>query len=116
MWFSEGPCSSSTLELGPGPLEMELRESVFTFFYSFSASMCCVALPYRFNSDDRISKYDDAEKIQNFLYSEHRIEVPFKSVGGKLGVRISVHIYNELYEYEILADAVNQLPDDFLEN
>ena len=76
--------------------------------------MCCIALPRHFNRDDRVSRYEDAENFQNYLFSQHHIEVPFKSVGGKLYVRISVHIYNELHEYEVLADAVNQLPHDFL--
>ena len=76
--------------------------------------MCCVALPPRFNRDDCISRYEDAEKFQNAMFSKYNIEVPFKSVNGKLYVRISTHIYNELEEYHALADAVNEMPDDFL--
>lgn len=70
--------------------------------------MCCVALPSRFYEGLNV-KYEDAEKIQNRLFHEYRIEVPVKAVQGVLYIRISVHIYNELSDYKTLADAVISL-------
>jgi len=70
-----------------------------------SGSMCCVSVPDALYKGKHVT-YDDAELIQNRLYHEHRIEVPLKMIQEKLYVRISVHIYNELSEYEKLADAV----------
>ena len=39
-------------------------------------------------------------------------QVPIKCVQQKLYVRISAHIYNELAEYQLLADAILQLTED----
>ena len=32
-----------------------------------------------------------------------------KAIGGRLYVRISYHVYNKLEDYQVLADAVNEL-------
>nr|CAB3236607.1 hercynylcysteine sulfoxide lyase-like [Phallusia mammillata] len=69
------------------------------------SSMCCVALPSRFYKSHEV-KYEDAELVQNRLFHEHKIEVPVKCVQGVLYVRISVHIHNELSDYQRLSDAV----------
>lgn len=68
--------------------------------------------------------YDHAELIQNKLFHDYQIEasthklqpqwsfrtqVPVKALDGKLYVRISAHIYNELDQYSKLASAVNDL-------
>ncbi|CAK8671851.1 unnamed protein product [Clavelina lepadiformis] len=74
------------------------------------STMCCVSLPSRLYEGREIS-YSSAEEIQNILYNDHHIEVPIKEYGGKLFVRISVHIYNEIEEYQKLADAVISLLD-----
>lgn len=36
-------------------------------------------------------------------------QVPLKAIQGKLYVRISAHVYNELMEYQHLADAITQM-------
>ena len=36
-------------------------------------------------------------------------QVPIKVVQGKLYVRVSAHVYNELADYQVLADAVLQI-------
>ncbi|XP_043543073.1 L-cysteine desulfhydrase-like isoform X2 [Chiloscyllium plagiosum] len=71
-------------------------------------SMACVQLP-EYLLKDGYANYEQAEIIQNALYSQNNIEVPVKALGGKLYVRISVHIYNELEQYQKLADAVEEL-------
>ncbi|XP_055889607.1 uncharacterized protein LOC106078800 isoform X1 [Biomphalaria glabrata] len=79
-------------------------------------SMVLVGLPEIFNSKFETIKYDAAEKIQNIVFHEYNIEVPFKSVQGHLYVRISAHIYNEPSDYLRLADAVleiSQRPKSF---
>lgn len=48
----------------------------------------------------------DASVVQGWLHSTHGIEVPVKSVRGKLYVRLSAHAYNELADYQRLADAI----------
>ena len=40
------------------------------------------------------------------IWEKHRIEVPIFAFAGKLWVRISAQVYNELAEYEALADAL----------
>ena len=64
--------------------------------------------------------YDHAELIQNRLFHDHHIEVgacscsihyvflqvPIKALEGKLYVRISAHVYNELDQYSSLASAI----------
>ncbi|XP_062896835.1 uncharacterized protein LOC134342520 isoform X2 [Mobula hypostoma] len=71
-------------------------------------SMACVRLPERLLKGD-YANYEQAETIQNILYSQFNIEVPIKALGGKLYVRISVHIYNDLKQYQKLADAVEEI-------
>ena len=36
-------------------------------------------------------------------------QVPIKAVDGKLYVRISAHVYNELTEYQRLAESINSM-------
>jgi isopenicillin-N epimerase len=43
--------------------------------------------------------------VQDYLHSE-RIECPVKTVNGRLYVRISAAVYNELEDYEHLGQAV----------
>ena len=50
-----------------------------------------------------------AKDVQDWLHYERRIEVPVKTVNGKLYVRISAGLYNELDEYLELARAVRDL-------
>ncbi|XP_048452765.1 L-cysteine desulfhydrase-like [Rhincodon typus] len=71
-------------------------------------SMACVQLP-EYLLKDGYANYEQAEIIQNVLYHQYNIEVPVKALGGKLYVRISTHIYNELEQYQKLADAVEEM-------
>ncbi|KAL4425559.1 hypothetical protein ABPG75_009575 [Micractinium tetrahymenae] len=48
----------------------------------------------------------DAKYVQDMLHYGHSVECPVKCIGGRLYVRISVHIYNEAADYERLAAAV----------
>jgi selenocysteine lyase/cysteine desulfurase len=43
------------------------------------------------------------------LLEDHRIEVPVVVHGGRRFVRFSVHVYNDVEDYERLADAVMTL-------
>lgn len=71
-------------------------------------SMVCVRLPESLQ-EDRAANYEHAETIQNALYSRYNIEVPVKALAGSLYVRVSVHMYNELEQYQKLADAVEEM-------
>ncbi|XP_078256389.1 uncharacterized protein LOC144594076 [Rhinoraja longicauda] len=71
-------------------------------------SMVCVRLPDSLQQDGA-ANYEHAEAIQNVLYSQHHIEVPIKALGGALYVRASVHVYNELEQYQKLADAIEEM-------
>lgn len=79
---------------------------------SLCSTMICVKLPQIFlNSvlkDRDLEKlnYDEAELVQNYLYFEHSIEIPVKSIQNELYVRISAHIYNKIDDYRFLADVV----------
>jgi selenocysteine lyase/cysteine desulfurase len=37
------------------------------------------------------------------------MQVPIKVVGGKLFVRIAVHVYNCIADYQRLVDAINEI-------
>jgi selenocysteine lyase/cysteine desulfurase len=72
-----------------------------------SPMMALVRLPRAVQSaDGRASTSDDAKRIQDYLF-DHFIEVPIKCVNGKLYVRISCHVYNDLQDYAKLAQAVS---------
>lgn len=75
------------------------------------STMLCVELPNGFlvkvlTNTDRQLTYDDAEKIQNYLYFNHKIELPIKCIQNKLYARISCHVYNNLDEYKHLAQII----------
>lgn len=69
---------------------------------SMIASMTLVELPFN---------YPDAQYIQDLLYFNHHIEVPIKSVDGKLYVRICSHIYNTIQEYKLLIEALKKVKE-----
>ena len=75
-------------------------------------TMCCVSLPPEMYQG-RIVQFEHAEVIQNKLYHDHKIEVPVKCVDSKLYTRISCHLYNELNEYEKLADVILSMVNIF---
>ena len=47
--------------------------------------------------------------LQDMLHYQYHIEVPVKCIQGGLYVRISGHVYNELADYQKLADSVLDL-------
>jgi isopenicillin-N epimerase len=51
----------------------------------------------------------DAKMMQDYLY-DNKIEVPVKCINGVLYVRLSCHIYNELQEYDHLAQVMLEYP------
>ena len=83
----------------------------------FCSSMFCIKLPQKFinkclkesNLDPPYTElsYNEAEIIQNYLYFQHNIEVPIKSIQNELYVRISCHIYNKFSDYEYLGNVIN---------
>ena len=50
-----------------------------------------------------------ADELRVKLRRDHRIDVPVNALGGRLWVRISAQIYNEMDDYRRLALAVTQL-------
>lgn len=77
-------------------------------------SMVTVALPEGLPVRDTPDStapytYTEAVVLQNLLIHNAKIEVPIKVVQGKLYVRVSAHVYNELADYQVLADAVLQI-------
>ncbi len=49
----------------------------------------------------------EAKYVQDVLHLRHRIECPVKCVQGRLYVRISACVYNDLEDYQALATAVS---------
>ncbi|XP_064595539.1 uncharacterized protein LOC135462106 [Liolophura sinensis] len=72
-------------------------------------SMCLVQLPAALYQTSSTVNYNTAEEIQSILFHRYNIEVPIKAVQGELYVRISAHIYNQMSDYETLAEAITQL-------
>eukprot|EP00536_Pseudo-nitzschia_multiseries_P013857 jgi/Psemu1/213044/e_gw1.624.45.1 len=72
-----------------------------------SPMMALVRLPDRMQSSPSTS--DEAKAVQDFLY-DNTIEVPIKCIRGVLYVRISCHVYNEIHEYQRLADTLLKFP------
>lgn len=78
----------------------------------FCATMICVKLPQKFldyvleNRLDQSLCYDHAEKVQNYLFFKHQIEIPIKCIKNNLYVRISCHVYNNNDDFKLLAQTV----------
>jgi len=68
-----------------------------------SPMMVLVRLPDVIQSSPSTS--GQAKAVQDFLY-DNFIEVPIKCVRGVLYARVSCHVYNEIYEYQRLADVM----------
>lgn len=84
----------------------KLTEEDFACPYEMRAKspMRLIPLPRKVRGmDRRIATDKEAFTLQEELHHEHRIEVPIKCLEGRLYVRISAHIYNELQDYERLA-------------
>jgi selenocysteine lyase/cysteine desulfurase len=79
-------------------------------------SMATIKLPSRFQrSPSDAAGVDDAsilprvDPLQKVLLERSRIEVPVFEHAGCRYLRISTHVYNEMAEYERLADALDRL-------
>ena len=68
-----------------------------------SPMMALVRLPESVQSSPSTSAH--AKAVQDYLY-DNMIEVPIKCIRGVLYVRISCHVYNEIHEYQRLADTI----------
>ena len=66
-------------------------------------AMASIALPTSLPSD-----HDTARALNLRLWERHRIEVPIFAFADRLWVRISAQVYNELSEYERLAEALRK--------
>ena len=66
-----------------------------------TGSMALAALPDRFTADR-----ETAQALRDRLLFEHDIEVPVLPWQGRLWARLSAQVYNELSDFERLADAV----------
>lgn len=58
----------------------------------------------------RPATQDEANRLRDQLWHQHRIEVPLFALKGCLWLRISAQLYNTLADYQALADAVQHLP------
>lgn len=74
------------------------------------SAMALVRLPPRLCGSSLNPKTStDAKRIQDYLY-DNKIEVPIKCINEVLYVRVSCHIYNELEEYDRLAQVMLDFP------
>lgn len=83
-----------------------LTDRLGTFAVSPAAmrgAMASIALPTSLPSD-----HDAARALNVRLWERHRIEVPIFAFADRLWVRISAQVYNELSEYERLAEALRK--------
>ena len=67
----------------------------------FFGSMAMVELPIL-----REATQENAQALRWHLFDEHAIQVPIHALSGRLWVRISAQIYNEMSDYESLSSAI----------
>ena len=53
-------------------------------------------------------RQDLADRLHDLLWDRHRIEVLVTPFGDRVWLRISAHLYNDLDQYDRLAEAVLQ--------
>jgi isopenicillin-N epimerase len=70
---------------------------------SMRGAMATIALPTSLPGE-----IDTAKALNARIWERHRIEVPIFAFAGRLWVRISAQVYNEMSEYEQLAEALRQ--------
>ena len=70
---------------------------------SMRGAMATIALPTSLPGD-----VDTGKALNVRIWERHRIEVPIFAFAGKLWVRISAQVYNEMAEYEQLAEALRK--------
>lgn len=69
-------------------------------------AMASVALPARLQPGS--ADLAAAKAVHDWLGAEHRIEIPIMAFAGRLWARLSVQAYNEIEDYQRLADAVGR--------
>lgn len=93
--------------------EWKLREEDFVGSRDMRSDlgMVLVPLPDRVRGLDTRMGNSDAEayQLQELLHHQYRVEVPVKCLNGRLYVRISAHVYNELDDYARFAAILNTL-------
>lgn len=70
-----------------------------------SAFMSSVQLPEKFVADEA-----SAQRLRTSLLEDHRIEVPVFAWHQRLWLRLSAQVYNEIEEFEHLADVIDAMP------
>jgi isopenicillin-N epimerase len=70
---------------------------------SMRGAMATIELPTNLPGEVEVGRALNAS-----IWEKHRIEVPIFAFAGKLWVRISAQVYNELAEYEALAEALKK--------
>lgn len=83
--------------LGKSTREGCTDKDAFQLQVNITLSVFCLSLTV--NSD-----------LQEKLYEEYQIEVPVKCLEGRLFVRLSAHIYNDIEEYKKLAIVIRNWP------
>lgn len=71
---------------------------------SMFTAMASVALPTETPATER-----SASRLRQRLRDDHRIEVTVTPFAGRLWLRLSAYLYNEIEDYERLADAVAEI-------
>jgi isopenicillin-N epimerase len=71
---------------------------------SMVGTMCSVPLPESFGSSR-----EDAIVVRDRLLFEERIEIQVHDLGGRLWVRVSAQVYNDLADVERLAETVRRI-------
>ena len=75
---------------------------------SRSAAMISLVLPQEyFSKVDGVGKAGQRHPLQDWLWENHRIEIPIIHWRNQFLVRVSAHLYNSPAEYTCLANAVN---------
>eukprot|EP00743_Colponemidia_sp_Colp-15_P007416 GILK01008013.1.p1 GENE.GILK01008013.1~~GILK01008013.1.p1 ORF type:complete len:451 (-),score=45.37 GILK01008013.1:113-1465(-) len=75
---------------------------------SMCAFMACVRLPLQRKETEPFTS-THAKIVQDTLHYQFKVEVPVKSIQGQLYVRISIHIYNEITDYNRLCECVREM-------
>ena len=73
---------------------------------SMSGSMIAIRLPRAFGGDTAA-----AQRVRDRLLFEHAIEVQVITWRERLWMRISIQVYNELADLELLAGALDALAE-----
>ena len=72
-----------------------------------ASPMILIPIPKSYYSNET-STDNDAFKLQEILHHKYDIEVPIKSLEGKLYCRISAHIYNTIEDYVHFANIIKK--------